>query len=394
MKEYNDDTIRFIGENLSKDVNTLLLSAKKYPDIDVAFCAEQIASRKQIKEKLPSWYHNLNLWFPAKITTEQCSSEQTALYKQHLCKGEKGCDMTGGLGIDTFFISRNFRTFYYMERFETYCEAAINNFRVLGAHNVTVQNGNSLDLINQIESVDLIYLDPARRSDCNKRLYDLTECEPNIVALAPELLARSAKVIVKVSPMADINRCLELLPQTVEVHVLSVRNECKELLLILTPEKSTTDVKIHCVNFSTTGEQTLSFSYNEEKSSRLQVVNIVDNYLYEPNASVMKAGAFKITAERFGLKKLHQHSHLYTSSTLIKDFPGRVFEVIRTEPFTKKWLQQAAKESPKANLATRNFPLTVAEIRKRSKLSEGGSLYLFATTLGDDQKAIIYCDKI
>lgn len=394
MREYNEDTIRFISENLNTDINALLLSAKKYPDIDIAFCAEQIASRKQIKDKLPLWYDNINLWFPAKITTEQCSSEQTALYKQRLCSGNSGCDMTGGLGIDSFYISRNFKTFSYMERYELYCEAAVNNFRELGADNITVLNGNSLDLIDQLESLDLIYLDPARRSDCNKRLYDLTECEPDIVSLAPKLLSKASKVIVKVSPMADINRCLELLPQTKEVHVLSVKNECKELLLVLTPEIAKEDVKIHCVNFSTNGEQNLIFSYNDEKKSMLRVVNIVDKYLYEPNASVMKAGAFKYVAEKFGLKKLHQHSHLYTSDKLINEFPGRSFEVIKTDPFTKKWLQTVAKETPKANLATRNFPLTVADIRKRSKLAEGGSLYLFATTLGDDQKVIIRCEKI
>lgn len=394
MREYNEHTIRFISDNLNTDINTLLLSAKKYPDIDVAFCAEQIASRKQIKDKLPAWYSNINLWFPAKITTEQCSSEQTALYKQRLCSGEKGCDMTGGLGIDSFYISRNFRSFYYMERFEFYCEAATHNFRELSADNIIVQNGNSLDLIDQLDSLDLIYLDPARRSDCNKRLYDLTECEPDIVALAPKLLSKASRVIVKVSPMADINRCLELLPQTKEVHVLSVKNECKELLLVLTPEETQKDVLIHCVNFSTNGEQLMSFFCNDERKSLLHVVNIVDKYLYEPNASVMKAGAFKYVAGKFGLKKLHQHSHLYTSDQLIEDFPGRSFEVMRVEPFTKKWLQVVAKETPKANLATRNFPLTVADIRKRSKLSEGGSLYLFATTLGDDQKVIISCEKL
>ncbi|MGL5318248.1 MAG: THUMP-like domain-containing protein [Bacteroidales bacterium] len=394
MVKYNEDVIRFIREHRNDDVNALLLSAKKYAHIDVAFCADQIASRRQIREKLPAWYANMNVWFPAKITTEQCSSEQTALYKQRLCRGKIGCDMTGGLGIDTFYISRNFESFYYMERYDLYCEAATNNFAALGANNITICSGDSLAKIGELEGLDLIYLDPARRSDCNKRLYDLTECEPDIVSIAPQLLAKAPKVVVKVSPMADLNRCLELLPQTKEVHVLSIKNECKELLLVLTREEAPEEVKIYCVNFSTNGEQQFEFSFNQEKKSLLRVVNIVDNYLYEPNASIMKAGAFKSVAEQYGLKKLHQHSHLYTSNTLIENFPGRSFEVIRTEPFTKKWLQSVAKEEPKANLATRNFPLSVADIRKRSKLTEGGSLYLFATTLGDDQKVIIYGEKI
>lgn len=394
MKIYNEETIQFIRDNLAKDVNQLLLSAKKYPDIDMAFCVEQIASRKQIKEKLPNWYSNFNLWFPAKITTEQCSSEQTAAYKQRLCHGKNGCDMTGGLGIDTYYISRNFEHYTYMERFEEYCEAAIHNFRELGVNNIDVLQGDSMSHLNQLTDLDLIYLDPARRSDCNKRLYDLTECEPNIVELAPDLVKKARMVIVKVSPMADINRCLELLPMTQEVHIVSVKNECKELLLVLTDQITDDDVTIYCVNYSTDGEQQFSFTLKEEKNNYLRVVNIVDNYLYEPNSSVMKGGAFKTIAERFGLKKLHQHSHLYTSDKYIEDFPGRRFEVIRTDDFTKKWLQSCAKENPKANLATRNFPLSVADIRKRSKLAEGGSLYLFATTLGDDRKVIIYCEKL
>ncbi|MGL5788246.1 MAG: THUMP-like domain-containing protein [Bacteroidales bacterium] len=394
MKLYNDETIRFIQENLTKDVNQLLLSAKKYAGTDVAFCADQILSRRQIKDKLPGWYSNFNLWFPARITTEQCSSEQTATYKQRLFGGGTGCDMTGGLGIDTYYISRNFERYIYMERFEEYCEAAIHNFKQLDATNIEVLQGDSMLLINQLPDLDFIYLDPARRSDCNKRLYDLTECEPNIVELAPELLKKSPVVVVKVSPMADINRCIELLPQTKEVHVVSVKNGCKELLLILNREECSEDVKIHCVNFSTDGEQRYSFTTKEERNSGLRVVNIVDRYLYEPNSSVMKGGAFKSVADHYGLKKLHQHSHLYTSDKCVEDFPGRKFEVLKTEDFTKKWLQNSAKEDPKANLATRNFPLSVADIRKRSKIAEGGSLYLFATTLGDDRKVIVYCEKI
>lgn len=394
MIQYDIPTIEFIKKQIQTDPNALLLAAKKYPDMDIPFVVDQITCRKQIKDKLPAWYANYDLYFPAKITTEQCSSEQTASYKQRLASGNIACDMTGGLGIDTYYISRNFEKFFYLERYEAYCDAARHNFNVLGASNIDVLNGDSIQLLNDLPSLDLIYVDPARRSDCNKRLYDLSECEPNVVDLAPILLSKAKKLIVKVSPMADIHRCIELIPQVKRIHVLSVRNECKELLLEVDSTEESKDVEIVCVNFPVTGEQGFSFFFNAEKSAPLNVVNTVHKYLYEPNASILKAGAFKSVATQFGIKKLHQHSHLYTSSELITDFPGRIFEVIEVDGFSKKWLQTASKQIGQANLTTRNFPMTVAEIRKRSKLQEGGSLYLFATTLSDDQKVIVSCEKL
>lgn len=394
MIQYDIPTIEFIKKQIQTDPNALLLAAKKYPDMDIPFVVDQITCRKQIKDKLPVWYANYDLYFPAKITTEQCSSEQTASYKQRLASGNIACDMTGGLGIDTYYISRNFEKFFYLERYEAYCDAARHNFKVLGASNIDVLNGDSIQLLNDLPSLDLIYVDPARRSDCNKRLYDLSECEPNVVDLAPILLSKAKKLIVKVSPMADIHRCIELIPQVKRIHVLSVRNECKELLLEVDSTEESKDVEIVCVNFPVTGEQSFSFFFNAEKSAPLNVVNTVHKYLYEPNASILKAGAFKSVATQFGIKKLHQHSHLYTSSELITDFPGRIFEVIEVDGFSKKWLQTASKQIGQANLTTRNFPMTVAEIRKRSKLQEGGSLYLFATTLSDDQKVIVSCEKL
>lgn len=394
MIQYDIPTIEFIKKQIQTDPNALLLAAKKYPDMDIPFVVDQITCRKQIKDKLPAWYANYDLYFPAKITTEQCSSEQTASYKQRLASGNIACDMTGGLGIDTYYISRNFEKFFYLERYEAYCDAARHNFNVLGASNIDVLNGDSIQLLNDLPSLDLIYVDPARRSDCNKRLYDLSECEPNVVDLAPILLSKAKKLIVKVSPMADIHRCIELIPQVKRIHVLSVRNECKELLLEVDSTEESKEVEIVCVNFPVTGEQSFSFFFNAEKSAPLNVVNTVHKYLYEPNASILKAGAFKSVATQFGIKKLHQHSHLYTSSELITDFPGRIFEVIEVDGFSKKWLQTASKQIGQANLTTRNFPMTVAEIRKRSKLQEGGSLYLFATTLSDDQKVIVSCEKL
>lgn len=225
--------IQFIKEHAADDLARLLLSAAKYPGMDIPFLVDQIAARRQIREKLPSWYENERLAFPSKIAAEQCSSEQTAAYKQELV-GEDWtvCDLTGGLGIDSYFLSRKAKHLTYIERFPAYCEAAEYNFSVLGAGNITVVNGDITQFVEALPVVDAFYIDPARRGESNKRVFALQDCEPDLPGLLPELLKRSSRVIAKLSPMADIQMTLELLPGTTSVHVLSVKNECKELLFV------------------------------------------------------------------------------------------------------------------------------------------------------------------
>lgn len=394
MKQ-TDNFRQFVIEHAADDLTRLLLSASRYPTIDVAFAVEQIASRRQIREKLPMWYANDALLFPSKISAEQCSSEQTASYKQRLVKeGDSLCDLTGGLGIDSYYFSRQVGHVTYIERFPAYCEAAQNNFAALKADNITIVEGDSTELVAGLPGFDVFYIDPARRGEGNKRVYALTDCEPDLPALLPELFRHAPKVIAKLSPMADIRMTLDLLPGTTEIHVLSVKNECKELLFIVERDAETASPAIHCINFNNNGtEESFTFSLQEEQGEELHLARQLKSYFYEPNASLLKAGAFKSTAARFGLEKLHVSSHLYTSDERKDDFPGRSFIVEEVYPFSGKLCKTLHKDIPQANITVRNFPLSVDELRKRTKIADGGDVYLFATTLADGSKILVKCRK-
>lgn len=389
------ETIRFIQANLSTDTHKLLLSKERYPSMDIPFVIEQILARRQIKEKLPTWFACEQILLPSRIAAEQCSSEQTAAYKQSLVKGDVVCDLTGGLGVDSFFLSKKSKKSYYIERFDTYCEAALHNFQKLGATHIEVMQGDSRELLPTLPAIDTFYVDPARRSDLNKRLFALEDCEPNILQLKGELLKRAKRLIIKISPMADLKLTLDLLPETTEVHILSVKNECKELLFVLdATQKEVTPPTLVCINFGNHGrEQQFRFNLSEENSAQPAYAAQVGNYLYEPNSAILKAGAFKIVAKRFGLEKLHVNSHLYTSATLLPEFPGRVFHVTELIEFSSKQIKKLAAKLPKANITIRNFPLSVEELRKRTGIKEGGNIYLFGTTIGHDQKQLIQCTK-
>lgn len=387
---------QFIRDHASDDANRLLLGAKKYPQLDVPFLADQILSRRQIREKLPSWHANEDLVFPAKIAAEQCSSERTALYKQRLVSSSDTlCDLTGGLGIDSYFFSRKVSRLTYIERFPVYCEAARHNFQVLGADNITVRNENSVDIVPDLPEVDVFYLDPARRGEGNKRVFALSDCEPDLPRLLPLLLQKAPRVIAKLSPMADLQQTESLLPGTVAIHVLSVRNECKELLFDIRREAAVSTPPVYCVDFTTAGtEHSFTFTVEEERNVPLTLAAQVGTYLYEPNASVLKAGAFKSVARQYGLEKLHVSSHLYTSDTLVAGFPGRTFRVENVLPFSNKVCKSITQEIPQANITVRNFPMSVDELRKKTKIQEGADVYLFATTLSDGGKVLVVCRKV
>ena len=379
----------YVKEHQSDDVAKLLLGAHRHPDLDIPFLVEQIEARRQIRDKLPSWYANDALWFPAKIAAEQCSSEQTARYKQRLVLADdRLCDLTGGLGIDSYFFSRKVQQVVYVERFPAYCEAARHNFHMLGARNITVVNADATQYLAQLPEVDVCYIDPARRGSGNRRVYALSDCEPDLPALLPALWQKAPRVLAKLSPMADISQTRTLLPGTVAIHVVAVRNECKELLFDVRREGEAEPV-LHCVHFSTNGEELFSFTQADERNAALRLAPAVGTYLYEPNAALLKAGAFKMVAVRLGVEKLHVSSHLYTSGERVKDFPGRTFQVEQVVPFSSKIGKTLHREIPRAHIAVRNFPLSVEELRKRTKIAEGGDLYLFATTLRDGEKVLI-----
>ncbi|GHU57189.1 hypothetical protein FACS189411_10010 [Bacteroidia bacterium] len=379
----------FIEEHAGDDLERLLLSASKYPGMDVPFAVEQIAARRQIRDKLPSWYNNPGLVFPSKIAAEQCSSELTARYKQRLISAtDHVCDLTGGLGIDSFFLSQKAQQVTYIERFPSYCKAARHNFASLGANNIEVVEGDARQLLSKMRNGTLFYVDPARRGEGNKRVFALKDCEPDLIELLPLLWKYAPKVIAKISPMADISQTLALLPCTTAIHVLSVKNDCKELLFVLERDAAIVSPPVHCIHFTAEGEESFTFNLQEEKETVALPAPQVEAYLYEPNASILKAGAFK-SITRLGVSKLNVNSHCYTSNNLLINFPGRRFIVDEVLPFSSKLCKTIHKTILQANITTRNFPLSVKELRQRTKIAEGGDIYLFATTLANNEKVLI-----
>lgn len=387
----SDQMLDFIARHESDSPEQLLLHAGRYPDIDVPFAVNQIAARKHIKDKLPVWYANRNLIFPSRIAAEQCSSEITASYKQQLLRGERVCDLTGGLGIDSWYFAQKAREVIYIERFPEYCQAAAHNFETLNVTNIQILHSDCRNILDSIHA-DTFYIDPARRSNSNKRLFALNDCEPNVLESKKILLQHSQRLIIKISPMADLTETLRLLPETTEIHILAVKNECKEILFVL--ENTPREIQIHTRAFQNNGCQEFSFFPQEEKDSPLLLAESPEAYLYEPNSALLKSGAFKSVAVRYKIKKLHQHSHLYTSGTLHENFPGRKFFIRESLPFTGKLLKQLRKDVPQANIAVRNFPMTVEEIRKTSGIAEGGSTYLFATTFANARRLLLLCEKV
>ena len=391
--QLSPETLRFIEENARADVRSLALQAKKYPQVDMAMAVVQIAGRQIAEAKVPSWYRTLGLLYPKHLSMEQCSSEATAIYKAGLVEGDTFADLTGGFGIDCSFLSRKFKQADYVERQSELCELAEHNFPLLGLK-IGVHNEDGVEYLKQMHSVDVLFLDPARRDGHGGKTVAISDCEPDVSALEDLLVEKAKKVMVKLSPMLDLSLALKALKYVQEVHIVSVNNECKELLLILEKSIDSSEIVIHCEQITSTGEhQHYAFTQEQERTSDCPLSAEVGAYLYEPNASILKAGAYRSLTQAYPVNKLHASSHLYTSPYYIKDFPGRRFQVEAVSGFGKKELKTLLQGLEKANLTIRNFPSSVAELRKRLKLKEGGECYLFATTLSDESKVLIKCRK-
>lgn len=396
MMQISAETQLFIREHSSDDVRALALQAKKYPDIDMPTAITQIAGRKIAADKIPSWREIEKIWYPKHLSLEQCSSEITARYKARLWQGDSLADLTGGFGIDCSFLAAGFKSATYVERQEELCEIAAHNFPLLNLNHINIRNEDGVAYLQTMSPVDCIFLDPARRNEHGGKAVAISDCEPDVAKLEGLLLRKANRVMIKLSPMLDLSQALKELTHTQEVHILSVNNECKELLILL-GQTSPAEISIHCVNLSTKGnqeEQHFTFTREQEQHSECTYTDTLETYLYEPNASLLKAGAFRSIASVYPVRKLHPNSHLYTSATLIENFPGRIFRIINQCSFNKKEIKENLADLKKANITVRNFPATVAELRKRIKLSEGGDAYLFASTLNDGQKVLIRCERI
>jgi len=388
------ETRQFIEQHVNDDPALLRLKAKGAEGVDLPIAAEQIAIRQQLKEKLPDWAGNFDLVFPSRLSAEQCSSEQTARYKQQFVSGGSLMDLTGGLGVDFFYLSQKAKNAVYIDRKGENCTISRHNFAHLGVENAEVIQGDSIAILSAWKHpIDFIYIDPSRRSDHNRRIYALHDCEPDVVKHKDLFLQKARQVLIKVSPMADVKSLLALFPEAKEVHIVSVRNECKEVLLLLDKDRANAAPVIYCVNLAPEKTESFTFSFPEEEQAAAGY-GAVAAYLYEPNAAILKGGAFKSVAVRYGVEKLSPHSHLYASDGLISEFPGRIFEVEKVILFDKKGKIELSSRFSQANISVRNFPVSVAEIRRQTGIKEGGEAYLFATTLKDNKIVVIQTRKV
>ena len=507
----NQATLDFIRQHQDDDVRQLAFLGSKYPEVDMPFALDQIRGRKMARVKLPRWASIDGIIYPPHISMEQCSSEQTALYKAELAarllglspsssengeekekesenasnlhlseicefagkgavdsefaKNEATCkkqqilteseenvnetkedphegdfseetgfvDLTGGFGVDFSYIaSRLGVKSMYVERQAHLCEAAKENFRRLGLKNAIVKNGDGIEVLHSFAlkkddaaseslgiteeqsrsllktslGLKLIFIDPARRDDAGNKVVSLKDCTPDVTLLQEEMLSKADYIIIKLSPMLDWHRAVSELSHVREVHIISVNNECKELLLVLSArnmgemEASSADrevkhagsLRIYCVNDA----QSFVCEESDMEASSVKIAPSTleeMQYLYEPNASLMKAGCFSVLSERYGARMLSKNSHLFVSMEPIEDFPGRSFRIIAISSFNKKELKRYLSGIAKANIATRNFPLSVAELRKRLKLKDGGETYIFATTLSDESHVLVITEK-
>ena len=397
----DNQTKIFIQEHLHDDVMQLALQSNRFSDVDMQLAIRQITGLQKIRHKIPIFYETREILFPPKLSVEQSSSEITAKYKSELANGSVFADMTGGFGVDFYFISQHFESGIYIERDETLCKLAEHNFKVLNIPRFEIHQAKSEDFIDIMPDVDLIYIDPHRRSQTGKKTVLISDCEPNVSLLAEKMLQKSSVVMIKLSPMLDIHQAIKSLPQTAEVHIVAVDNECKEILLILKKdnkpnisENQGDKIIIKTRNLFTSGKnQLFDFTYDEEKQAEPDYTDEVNRYIYEPNAAIMKSGAFKSVATRFGLKKFHLNTHLFTGDELLPDFPGRIMQVSAVFGNSKTDLKKLKENYPKANVSTRNYPLSVDDFRKKTGIKDGGDDFLFALKTFSEKHILIACNK-
>ena len=384
----NQATLEFICQHRHHDIRQLALQGRKYPEVDMTYALEQIAGRQKAQMKLPTWAALDGILYPAHISMEQCSSETTAKYKAKIAgSGKLFVDLTAGFGVDAAFISRNFNHAITVEQQSHLCEISSVNYKLLGYDNIQVVCGDGVEYLHSIKSADLIFIDPARRDEHGSRTYGIADCTPNILPILDELLEKAERVMVKLSPMLDWRKAVEDIRKVSEVHIVSVDNECKELLLIIS--KNASPLKLFCANNDSVFECIVDGS--TFVSHVCQCESPV--FLYEPNASIMKGGCFGAVSARFNIPQIDKNSHLFISDKEVPDFPGRHFTIDRITSMNKRDLKLALCGIEKANITVRNFPMSVSELRKRLKLGDGGDTYIFATTVADGSHRLFVCRK-
>ncbi|MGL1888815.1 MAG: hypothetical protein OCD76_20050 [Reichenbachiella sp.] len=380
----------FIQAHLNDDPIQLILKGTSFPRIPIKEVAHQIQCIKKAKTKLPYWASIEAIIYPPGISLEQSSSEATATYKASLFKGKTVTDLTGGFGIDSYHLSKQMERVDYVEQNSTLHPIVQHNFAQLGADNICFHPTDALSYLNE-ENVpsDSYFIDPARRDDTDNRVFKIEDCRPNLNEVLPQLMKRKAEVVIKLSPLLDIQQSLSQIANVSELHIVSVNNECKELLFKLNFSVNN-PTTLHAINIQKSGTDVFEFDYSQE--DQLPEFSDPKTYIYEPNASVMKSGGFNSVANQFDLAKLHRNSHLYTSDQKVEDFPGRTFILEAVSVMNKKKLKSFLPNN-KANITVRNYPETVQQIRKKMGIKDGGNVYLFATTLMDGSPKVLVCRK-
>lgn len=388
----SDEQHLFVKSHIDSPPHLVALQAIKFPGWDMKYITQQIVGIQIAKKKLPLWYGTSRLLYPVRLSLEQCSSQATAKYKTEILHSGIGIDLTAGFGVDTFYFSLKNIHVDYCESNSNLAEICAYNFNLLKATNINI---NTCDGFKHLLKSKIIYnwayIDPVRRKS-GAKVFKLSDCKPNIVFHQDEILKKVKHLLIKASPLLDIKLALGELKSVKEVHVLSVKNECKELLFLLDSQTDyLSSPKIKCVNITQETQEYFEFNFIDESKNVVEYA-FPKKYLYEANASIMKAGAFKSIALKFNLQKLHIHSHLYTSDKLISTFPGKVFQIIDVLNSDKKLVKKIVGD--KINIACRNYPQSPIELRKKLKIKEGGELQLFATTLMDKTKKLIYCSRV
>ena len=380
----------FIDKNWNADIMSVLLQKPFFEGISQKELAEQLEAKKKCKDKLPTWFNSPNIYYPNKLNIEQTSSEQTAQYKANLVHGKTLLDLTGGFGVDTYFFSKKIETVFHCEINPDLSEIAHHNFDVLGQKNIICIPEDGIQYLGDTnEKYDWVYVDPSRRNDVKGKVFLLKDCLPDLTENLAAIFGKTNRLLIKTSPLLDIKQGIGELDFVKEIHVVAVNNEVKELLFLL-ERGHTDDVTMKTINFVHDEKMVFDFSLGKEHETESEFNEPLE-YLYEPNAAILKAGGFKSVGKAFGLKKLHQHSHLYTATGLV-DFPGRRFKVLEVLPYSKNALKPFAQQ--KANITTRNFPISVAELRKKHKIKDGGEVYLFFTTDLNNNLTVLKCEKV
>jgi 16S rRNA G966 N2-methylase RsmD len=386
----NKEVQNFILKNLDLNPSVLALKPSPFPEVSMIELLEQLVSKNKAKTKLPTWFNTCNIYYPNKLNIEQTSSEITAAYKARLISGQSLIDITGGFGVDSYYFSINFECVTHCEINQDLHDIAKHNFNILNTTNIKAVCMDGISFLkHQHTKFDCIYADPSRRHNLKGKVFMLKDCEPDIPKNLDILLNYTATILIKTSPLLDINLALTELNQVSQIHIVAVNNEVKELLWLI-KKGCNGSIKVVTTNIKLDQNESFEFILHEESQVEVSYSEPLA-YLYEPNAAIMKSGAFKSIANTLKVEKLHQHTHLYTSINLV-DFPGRVFKITNAIPFSKTSFKSL--NIKKANITTRNFPIDVKSLRQKFKIADGGNVYLFFTTAHNYDKMVLVCEKL